>query len=381
MKLKALTIGLLAILTVIPVAGKTGKRSQPSQATEKTIAADSKVSVALCVLAGNVEVQAWDRNEVMARSSEGARIEFRRDGVEGTPAARVQIVVTDQDDTLRTKRGCQASSDIELRVPRGATVQVQSREGNINISGVATAYAGSQNGDINLERVSRVIEVGTLGGSVSVNDSTGRMDLNSIGGNVVISNVRPVDLDDVLEITSVSGDLELDRAAHGQINLRTVNGNMRMSGPLTKGGRYGINTMSGDVTLALPADASFHLHAKISTHADIITDFPLTLLTEDLIGPPGMSEPPESPSSVNAPEPPKTPIAATPSKKNPPTHGPTPSPAPAVIKAKPAHKVKIKPEDKMVFPATLRRLNAVCGSGDVLISLASFSGSVHLQKK
>ena len=363
-----------------PVAlGKAEKRGVASQATEQKTAVEPTVTVALCVLAGSVNVQAWDRQEVLARSSEGARIELRRE-VSDRPASKVQIVVIDQEDELRTKSGCQASSDIEINVPKGAAVQVQTRDGDIMISGVSTAYAGTQNGDIHIERVSRVIEVGSIGGSVTVTDSSGRIDLNSIGGNVVVTNAKPVDPDDAFEVNSVSGDIELDRVTHARMNLRSVNGNMRMSGPLASGGRYGINTMSGDVTLSLPADASFRLQAKISSAADIITDFPVTLESEAVnASVPNVENPPAEPTEVMAPPMPKPPAAGR-APKNSPMPVVSPQPMPGVVHAKPAQKIKIKPEEKIVVSATLRRINAVCGTGDAVISLASFSGTLHLQK-
>jgi hypothetical protein len=256
---------------------------------------------------------------------------------------------------------------------------VQTRDGNINITDVAAAYVGTQSGDINVERVSRIIEVGTIGGNVSVSDSTGRMDLNSVGGNVIVSNARPVGPDDSLEVTSVSGDLDLERVTHAQMSLRTVNGNMRMAGPLTTGGRYGINTMSGDVVLALPADASFQLLAKISSAADIITDFPLTLQTEDLIGPePAMPRTPAPPASRTPPAA-SQPISVGAPREAPETPEAPPQSPVKVITVKPAPKVKAK-EGKRIAIHTLRRLTAVCGSGDALISLASFSGTLHLKK-
>lgn len=379
MKSKALFIGLFLTVIASVALGKAEKEATTSQATEQSTAAESTVSVALCVLAGSVNVQAWDRQEVMARSNEGARIELRRE-VSNRPASKVQIVVIDQEDELRTKSGCQASSDIEINVPRGAAVQVQTRDGDIMISGVSTAYAGTQNGEIHIERVSRVIEVGSIGGSVTVLDSSGRMDLNSIGGNVVVTNAKPVDPEDAFEVNSVSGDIELERVTHARMNLRSVNGNMRMTGPLASGGRYGINTMSGDVTLSLPADASFRLQAKISSAADIITDFPVTLESE-VVNPnvPNAANPPAKPTEVMAP-PTTKPPAASHAPKNSPTPVVSPQPESGVIHVNPAQKVKIKPEVKIPMAATLRRLNAVCGTGDAFISLASFSGTLHLQK-
>jgi len=384
MKFRSLILFVLILVLTTSVAlARSARKANAPQQAPRTISAKQTVTVSVCVLSGSIKVTGWDRSEVAARS-DGAQIEFRsvRGQQASSPAEKIQVVVIDDGDVLRTTSSCQASSDVDLSVPHGATVQVQTRDGEVNISGVATAYAGTQNGDIYLAGISRVVEVGTVGGNVTLKESTGRIDLNSIGGNVLVRNVRPVEAADAFQITTVSGDLELQQVGHSQLGLRTVNGNLRMTGPLASGARYGINTMSGDVVLALPADASFQLHARVSANADIITDFPLTLLNEPT--PPARPSP-ANPRSAPA-QPAETPSAAV-SPLLPPADAPHPKAAPDVPQGTPppgapkkAVKARVKVAPSIVRTYSLRRVSAICGTGDAVISLASFSGTIHLQK-
>ncbi len=385
MKFRSLLIGLIVTVLAGPASGYAVNYSgdHDPEKTEETTAAQSNVTVTLCMLSGSVTVRGWDKNEVTARSEEGAQIQLKRaDGntETATPAAKINVIVMDTDESSGTKHGCRSSSDIELNVPHGATIFIQSRDGNIDIAEVATAYAGTQNGEISIEKVTRAIEVGSIGGNICVSDSTGSLELTSIGGTVTVSNVRPVESSDAFQSTTVSGDIELDQVAHSQINLRTVNGNMKLMGRIPSDGRYGINTMSGDVTLALPADSSFRLDAKMSSGADIITDFPLTLVSQTV----------NAPVVVNAPNA-KVVIApvvqpATPAPQTGPTAPATPntptkvSPANPPAPATPAKGVIVS---KQVVKGDLHyrnRVNAICGTGDALITVASFSGTLHLQK-
>jgi predicted DNA-binding protein with PD1-like motif len=417
---KAMTFRALIIvsmLTLLPASGfgKTPDRpdnrkaTRRPQKTERSLAAQPAVVVSLCVLTGNVDVRGWEKNEVVARSTDGAQIQLKRGDstAESQPATRIQVVVLDQGDVQRTKSGCQASSDVELNVPRGATVQIQTSDGDVSIADVTIAYAGTQNGSISMQRISNTIEVGSIGGDVCVKDSTGRMDLNSISGSVAATNVRSSDPGDTFEITTVSGDIELIQVAHAHLNVRTVNGNMKLTGPLARGGRYGVNTMSGDVTFALPADASFQLNAKVSSEGDIITDFPLRLLSQavSVAKPATASTPPTTPvpaaPSATATAPPQRTSPATPTAAPAPpqrTSPATPTAAPAspapkapvaepsvttVVTVHPVTTVKkvFKVEPVIVTtPYSLRRVNAICGSGDAMIFVASFSGTLHLQK-
>jgi DUF4097 and DUF4098 domain-containing protein YvlB len=256
---------------------------------------------------------------------------------------------------------------------------VQTRDGDISISEIASAYAGTQNGDISIEGVTRAIEVGSIGGGIEIKDSSGRVNVSSVGGNVEATNLRPAESSDAFEVVSVSGDITLDQVTHTQLNVKTVNGNVNLSGPLATGGRYGFNTFSGDVTLILPSESSFRLSAKVSQGGEVITDFPLTLLTEAATPAPAARVGPVSPAA---------PALSAPAPKTPPAPQPDPGAAasadpenPHVIKVMPRINAVVKIDPVIVqAPYVLRRINAVYGKGDATISVASFSGTLHLQK-
>ncbi len=152
-------------------------------------------------------------------------------------------MVLDRTDPAGTKGDCQALANVELDVPQGATVQVQTRDGDIRIVGVAAAYAGSQNGDIEIEHARRLVEAGSVGGSISLKDSSGRINLSSAGGGVEASNIRATGPEDSFEVGTVSGDIQLDRVSNAKVVAKTVNGNVTMTGPLTHSGRYGFTPL------------------------------------------------------------------------------------------------------------------------------------------
>ena len=340
--------------------GKKDKRS--SGKIERSTEADPHVTLTLCVMSGQITVRGWDKSEVRARSSDAQEIAFRRiDKTKDTskPATRIDVMITDKSEQDDAKSDCQATADVDLDVPVGCTVQVQTRDGDISITGVAAAYAGSQNGDISIERAARLVEAGSVGGSISLKDSSGRINLSSAGGGVNAVNIRPVSPDDSLEVGTVSGDIELERVSNAKVVAKTVNGNVTMTGPLAHGGHYGFTTMSGDVSLELPEDASFQLNAKISEGKELVSDFPLKF-TADPSTPTPASRP--APSVGTAPE------APTPKAKPPQKSGPMVAP------------VIVKP-NVVVVPYALRRIYAVCGSGDAIIYVASFGGTLRLQKQ
>jgi hypothetical protein len=225
------------------------------------------------------------------------------------------------------------------------------------IVGVSGAYAGSQSGDIAIERATKLVEAGSVGGSISLKNSSGRINLSSAGGTIEVLNVKAADAEDTFEVGTVSGDIQLDRVGTAKVIAKTVNGTVTMTGPLAKSGSYGFTNMTGDIVLAMPADASFQLLAKVSEKHDIVSDFKLTYVND-------------SP----APTMPRQPA-------------PVPQPAPKPAVKKPLAKsgtVVIEPiiVERQALPAqfVLKRVNAICGTGDATISVSSFGGTVRLKK-
>jgi hypothetical protein len=318
--------GLIVFLAGSTLAHDEKKDRKSGEKIERSMTVDAQATVTLCVASGTLKIQGWDKNEVRVRSLDAAQLDFHRvDKIKDAakPATRVDVMVFNKKAPGDPRLDCQAIADVEMEVPASATVQVQTRDGDITISGVAGAYAGSQNGDISIERATKIVEAGSVGGSIFLKDSSGRVSLSSAGGGVEVVNVRAASNEDTLEVGTVSGDIHLDRVSNPKVAAKTVNGTVTMTGPLMKAGYYGFTNMTGDVVLSLPADASFQLNAKVSKKQAIVSDFKLTYLNEP--------------------------------------------PAPPAPGMKPS-------------PYVLRRVNAVCGSGDATIGVASFGGTIRIKK-
>lgn len=356
-------LSIFISLAATAPAFEVKKDLKSGEKIEKSAPVDPHATITLCVMSGRITVRGWDKNELRARSVDVEQLELRR--IDKTkdatmPAMRIDVMVFDNSEAP-AKRDCEAVGDVEMDVPVGATVQVQTRDGDIHIVGVAAAYAGSQNGDINIEKASKLVEAGSVGGSISLRDSAGRINLSSAGGGVEVVNVRPANDDDSFEVGTVSGDIQLTHVSTRYVVAKTVNGSVIMSGPLAHGGNYAFTTTSGDVNLFLPADASFKLNAKISNKQTIISDFVLRPVEEPPPPPPASPAPKTKPPKEGTPKPP-APKATAPSKSGPVV-------APLIVRP-----------TVVASAFVLRRVTVICGDGDSLISVASFGGTVRLKK-
>jgi len=374
--------GLILFLAGLTPAHNEEKAPKPGEKVERSLAVDPHVTITLCVASGVLTVHGWDKREVHVASSDADQLDFRRIDKpkdQETPPSRVDVMVLDKTARANPKLDCQAIADVDMHVPLGATVQVQTRDGDISISGVAGAYAGSQNGDITIEHATKLVEAGSVGGSISIRDSSGRINLSSAGGGVEATNIRADSPDDIFEVGTVSGDIQLEGIATPKVMAKTVSGTLNMSGALVKSGYYSFTNVTGEIVLAMPADASFRLNAKVSDKQDIDSEFPLKYLSEPAAAPPQVLPPAPKPPEVREPKLPEKEKEALKEKEKSAMKTAPPAKAPAMPKSGPVVG-PITIDKQMIMVPYVRRIEAICGSGDALILVASFGGSVHLKK-
>lgn len=285
---------ILALLIIpAPALARGGRAAAQAHAapadsqTERTAAAAKDVLVELTLESGDVVVHGWDRDEVRARTDEAPRIELRKyesaapsepkdqggGAVKDAPARRVEVfVLNSEDDEVRPGESG-GTGNVELNVPRGATVYIKVQSGDVEISGVAEARVECASGDIDLTGVSKGVEVVALSGDITVGDSRGSVELRSLSGTVEASRLRPNDAKDSFSVQSISGDIRLEDVTHAKVVGVTTSGSVGFSGALAPRGGYKLQTTSGDVTMRLPATSSFRVNARVILGGEIISDF------------------------------------------------------------------------------------------------------------
>jgi hypothetical protein len=329
--LKAVLVALAASAWAGP-----GRLSKPLTGSEieRIVAADPGVVLTVCSVSGDIKVTGWDRNQVRARSRDANEIEFKRPvGVADANLAKEITVIIGGEMHARAG-SCLLNGNIELDVPRGASVQLRTQNGDISVNDVGTVSARAQSGNVELDGIKQAAEATTIGGRVSLRNSKGSARLHSVGGDVEVRRAGPAKNVDTLEASSVDGDITIEQASYRDLKATTVNGRLSLSGPLTAGGHYLLKTISGSVSLALPADSSFNLDAKLSRGAELVNDFALRLTSEPDRSPP---QPPRPPTRRDATGDPET--------------------------------------------YSMRHVNGVYGSGDASISVSSFMGAIYVRKK
>lgn len=310
---------------------------QQSATVERTSAADAQAIVTLCLSQGDVIVRGWDKKEVQARAEGAANMRLLTPNAQ--PALRVEVLVANGEEDEPDSGDCGSADQVALMVPRGATVNVRTQNGHVDVSDVSDARVEALSGDVDVRRIARAVQISCLSGDVSVTDVSGPVRAITVSGSVEARNARSLSAGDDFEAKSTSGDVTIENVKHAQVVSATISGNLLYTGALARGGAYDFKTISGDVTVEIPSDSSFTLHAKVVVSGDIDTDFPVKTVA---VGN-GVPSPPTAPPPL------------------PPGRG----------------KQRVKPPKE---PEQVR-LDGTVGSGDATINMSSFSGSLHLRKQ
>jgi len=266
---------LLVIASQAPVQGSEPDRRKNYQQVERTMAADPRVLVSACVVSGDLTVRGWNRNEVRARVTDGTQIELTRNDQIKSQAATELRVTTNGQRRPGSNSSCIPSADIELDVPGGAAVRLQTSSGDIFVTDVARVEASSQSGGMTLAKVAVDTSLNTISGEISVRDSAGSFKLHTVGGEISARNLLTAGLGGGFEASTVSGEVTLDQVQIPTIKVNTVSGDVDWTGPLSRAGRYDLQSISGRMRLVLPNNASFRLSASFGQTVRFSSDFNL----------------------------------------------------------------------------------------------------------
>ena len=222
---------------------------------------------------------------------------------EWNKATRPQISVNGQivtvDANTQGARDRRISSDLDIAVPRKASVVLSTRHGDISIMGRdGSADITSHNGDVSISDL-------TGSASLNLDDSSAR--LSQIGSDVIIQGrTKDISLEDVKGTVRLDGDfregVKLSRIAKtvnikssreasniiGPLNLSTRSKDIRISGvssnvqvknengpveiEVTKLGNIEVQNDRADIRIFIPEKSSFQVDAQ-ARNGEIQSDF------------------------------------------------------------------------------------------------------------
>lgn len=142
------------------------------------------------------------------------------------------------------------SPELEVEVPHGATVAVQTASAEID----AVDLDGAKS-------------FRTASGDVRVRRFAGALEIQTVSGDVEIDGQAPADLN----ARSVSGDMQVRVPRLRRLDMGTTSGDVRLDAELAGEGPFALRTISGDVTIV--ARGGLRIEAETIT-GDLSSEVP-----------------------------------------------------------------------------------------------------------
>jgi len=211
----------------------------------------SDVTVEISNVAGSVRVTAWDRNEIevsgtLGEGVSGLAFENDSDGVE----IKVEVPRSRRRDPERRV----GDSHLEISVPRGATVEIDTLVASISVDGVAGGVRmESSAGSIVYAGDSLSIEADTAAGDIEINSTAvgAEIDVEGVAGSVSVQFVAA----DV-SAGALTGDLRILGGRLSDGDFESVSGLLYFEAQIDEGADVRFENFNGDVELLIPADTS-----------------------------------------------------------------------------------------------------------------------------
>ncbi len=204
---------------------------------------DAGGSVRIANPAGRIRVLGWDADSVAV----SGRLEPR--------AGRFSAAGDQHVRTLGVDTG-PGAAELDIHVPRRATVWVKSAMATIEVEGVeGTLDLTSQGGSIRVVGTPQDVTAETMDGAVELAGGTGRARVKTVSGDILL---RGASQD--LGASTLSGRIVV-RAAGWQRGgtgvqrgrFESVTGDVRFEGEVGRGGVVEVESQSGTIELRVPA--------------------------------------------------------------------------------------------------------------------------------
>jgi DUF4097 and DUF4098 domain-containing protein YvlB len=192
---------------------------------------------------GSVRVTGWNRPEVAVTGTLGP-------GAEG-------LSLTGEHNRIRVEVESQGNphhvvSTLEIKVPEGSRLEVQSFQGVIAVDGVkGSVHAENVSGNVTVAGGAREVDAQTVNGSVEVSGPSRRVHAESVNGPVTVTGASGE-----VDASTVNGQLQVSGGTFARGHLETVNGGIRFEGDLAVHGVLDVESVSGGVELVLPTGAA-----------------------------------------------------------------------------------------------------------------------------
>ncbi|MGH2569627.1 MAG: DUF4097 family beta strand repeat-containing protein [bacterium] len=186
------------------------------------------------------------------------------------------VVVTTDDEDVRIEvqlpRRVEniSGTDLEIQVPRNATLTIETESAEVSIQGAAGKIGvETVSGNITVETTAgdQRVRLESVSGAVTVRGNIGDVRAESVSGKIEIG-----DAGGEIEASTTSGGIQVSGEALRYVELSSVSGSIAVDGDPAPGAELELENLSGSVGLRLSPDANAEIRVETFT-GKIESDF------------------------------------------------------------------------------------------------------------
>ena len=247
--------------------GGKGDAAEVEDRETRTFALGPTGELELATFIGDITVTAGSGKEVRVDILRRARAANEKDAKAGL--AEVNVAADRRADRLivavvaprRPSVPARVSVSYTVTAPAGTRLTAKTVNGNVEVKGIKGGLAAQvTTGNITIANAGNLSMLRSISGNVMVSnvESAGRLDLNVISGSVTLDRVKVREL----EIDVTTGDVRVTDGSSDAVEIRSLAGSIDYAGALARGGRYRLQTHSGEVRLLMTDKTGFDLQAS-----------------------------------------------------------------------------------------------------------------------
>jgi DUF4097 and DUF4098 domain-containing protein YvlB len=233
----------------------------------RTLALGPNGELNLETVSGDITVTASGGRDVVVEITRESRGRTDEDARLGLERVQAQVDVRGTRATIHAEypheNQAPYSVNVAYRVtaPAGTHVDAHVVSGDISVTGIhGDLSANTVSGNVKIADAARVGEITTVSGDITVDRS--KID-GPLEAHVVSGTIRATDLTAArVNFNSVSGDLILQRVTAAAVDLGSTSGNLTCTGDLAPRARYQLQAHSGDIRLAFSGGTGFEFEGR-----------------------------------------------------------------------------------------------------------------------
>ncbi len=261
------------------------RRAQQTEQITRTVRIGGSGELDVSNVSGDILITRGSGNDAAIDITKTARGGSDQDARELLQLVRVDITERNNRVEIRTRypqgnemprghqRNVNVNVDISVAVPPGTRVRAHSISGSVSAADIKGELSlESVSGNLRITNGGRMASAKSISGSVEVTEADTEVpfQVSSVSGNVILRRVKAQQL----TVGAISGDIVLDDVSCPRIKAQTVSGTVRFSGVLSKAARFDLSSHSGNIEVGIDGGTGFELEAT-SFSGSIRSDFPL----------------------------------------------------------------------------------------------------------